>query len=483
MRVLLTSIIFCACLIILSAQNISISKEQLKSKVVFLTSDELAGRLPGTEGYNKAAKFAADIFSSAGIEAFGDSSYYQFLEVESNEIKEPIEFSLINNDRKVVFELGKHYIFRGFTGSGDLTAEVAFCGYGISRPDLGYDDYANIDVNDKVVIVFKYNPSWKIKDSTWGTNYPREKSTTAFSKGAKGIIFISFPNDKTPQDPIGSVLHGSGKQIADFPQLHSSLNAAEKFFVNSEYSLKNLQSIIDSTKLPKSLSLKTKAIIKVNADYNEKSKTMHVVGLLKGTDEILKDEYIIVGAHLDHVGMQGDSLYFPGANDNASGTAAVLSLAESLANTKTKRSIIFVLIASEEQGLFGADHFAKNLPIKQEKIVAMLNLDCIAYGDSIQIGNGKSAPLLWQLTSKIDSENDKMMVKRTWSGGGADATPFHKNGIPCLYFVTTNSYEHLHKLSDKAETLNYDLYEKISNLALKTIVKIGNGFYKREIIN
>lgn len=468
----------------LSAQQFEyISKENLKKKVEYLSSKELAGRLPGTEGYNKAAEFSAEIFQEAGLKPFGDSAYYQFLEVESNEILEPIEFTLINDEREEEFVLGDDFIFRGFTGNGNIEKEVVFCGYGISRPDLNYDDYSGIDVNDKIVMVFKYNPSWKINDEPWGTNYPREKSWTAFKHGAKGIIFISFPNDKSPQEHIGSVLHGSGKQINDFPQLHASLNSAAKFFKDTKHKLTEVQTIIDSTKSPLSFNLNTKARIQVTSKYQEKSKTMNIVGLIEGSDDKLKNEFIVIGAHLDHVGQQGKDIYFPGANDNASGSAAVLSIAQEISKmeVKPKRSIIFVLFASEEQGLFGAEHFVKKSPVPIESISAMINMDCVGYGDSIQIGNGKSSPILWEIAYTIDSKNNDMMVERTWSGGGADAAPFHDAGIPALYFVTTNSYEHLHKITDTAETLNYDLYYKLTKLALLTLIETADN-YEREIV-
>ncbi len=118
-------------------------------------------------------------------------------------------------------------MFRGFTGSGNLTLPVAFCGYGISRPELGYDDYEKIDVKNKIVMVFKQNPSWKINDESWGQRYPREKSIIAFEHGAKGILFVSRPNDSKPQPLIGSVMHGEGEQSLDFPHLHLPTDTPE----------------------------------------------------------------------------------------------------------------------------------------------------------------------------------------------------------------------------------------------------------------
>ena len=195
----------------------------------------------------------------------------------------------------------------------------------------------------------------------------------------------------------------------------------------------------------------------------------------------LKNEYIIIGAHLDHVGSQA-GLLFPGANDNASGSAGVLEIAKAFVKggIEPKRSVVFVLFASEEQGLNGAKHFVENWKHGYDKITAMINMDCIGFGDSIQVGNGKSTPVLWEIANQIDKTSLNSMVERTWSGGGADATPFHEKGIPCLYFVTTNSYDHLHLPSDTFDTLNLALFEKVVKLAHLTALEIAYGNYERE---
>ncbi len=383
---------------------------------------------------------------------------------------------MITASDTVNYELGNDFVLRGFTGSNKFTLPVVFCGYGISRPDLDYDDYAGVNVKNKIVMVFKYNPGWKAKDSAWGEGYPREKSLTAKKHGAKGILFVSLPNDKEPQPLIGSVLHGEGEQPVDFPQLHISLSAADTLLSGNGFTIKGCQTKIDKEKKPFSMNLTAKAAVEVNAHYEKDAGTMNVTGMIEGSDPELKNEYVVIGAHLDHVGTQA-GLLFPGANDNASGSSGVLEIAKAFTQNsiKPKRSVIFVLFAGEEQGLNGAKHFVESWKDGYGKITAMLNLDCVGYGDSIKVGNGKSAPVLWQIAKQIDEANTNSMVSDTWSGGGADATPFYEKGIPCLYFVTTNSYDHLHQPSDKVETLNGPLFEKIINLAYKTAVEISNG--------
>ena len=485
MNKIFLTIVFFSTTFFVFAQNSTglseINKEDLIQNVRILTSSEFDGRLPGSEGYNKAAQFVADKFSKLGLKPAGDEKYFQYFNVEYNKIESPAIFKSIVDGDTVNGEIGKDFVLRGFTGSNKFTLPVVFCGYGLSRPDLNYDDYAGINVKNKIVIVFKQNPKWKNNDKDWGTNYPREKSLVAKKKGAKGILFISLPNDEKPQPLIGSVMHGEGDQPTDFPQLHISLDAANKLLSRTGFSISDVQTKIDEKKKPLSMNLATKAQVEVNAIYEKNARTMNVVAMIEGSDPKLKNEFVVIGAHLDHVGSQA-GLLFPGANDNASGSAGVLEIADAFVKggIQPKRSVVFVLFASEEQGLNGSKHFVESWKNGYDKIIAMINLDCIGYGDSIQVGNGKSAPKLWEIANQIDETSFNSMVDRTWSGGGADATPFFEKDIPCLYFVTTNSYDHLHLPSDKVETLNPILFEKVVKLAHLTALEIVNGNYIRE---
>ncbi len=485
-KIFLTILFFSTTLFIFAQSSTGLSeinKEDLIKNVRTLSSPEFEGRLPGSEGYNKAAQFASDEFYELGLKPAGDEKYFQHFNVEYNKIESPAIFKAIVDGDTTNYVLGKDFVLRGFTGSNKFTLPVVFCGYGISHPDLGYDDYAGVNVKNKIVMVFKQNPYWKNENKDWGTNYPREKSLVAKKYGAKGILFVSLPNDEKPQPLIGSVMHGEGDQPVDFPQLQISPEAANNLLSRTGLKIRELQTKIDGKKKPLSINLLTKAVVEVNAKYEKNARTMNVVGMIEGSDPKLKNEFVVIGAHLDHVGSQA-GLLFPGANDNASGSAAVLEIAKAFVNggLQPKRSVVFVLFACEEQGLNGSKHFVESWKNGYDKIIAMINMDCIGYGDSIQVGNGKSAPKLWEIANQIDKTSFNSMVDKTWSGGGADATPFFEKEIPCLYFVTTNSYYHLHLPTDKVETLNPVLYEKIVKLAHLTALEIANGNYERETV-
>jgi hypothetical protein len=458
-----------------------ITQESVFEVTKKLSSPEFNGRLAGSEGYNGAAQYVAEHFKNIGLENMEYPNYFQKFDIEYNVIHD-LQFAKINaHGEKKKYTAGTDFICRGFSGSGDLTAPVAFCGYGISEPEMGYDDYQHIDVQDKVVMLFKYDPRWKINGERIGYNSLRKKAQVAKDHGAKGIIFISFPNDKNPQKPIGSVMHGEGIQLVDFPQVHIASHVATELTNNTEKNLQEVQTFIDQNRKPYSFHLNTGVHIMVDAEYEEKKKTMNVVGLIEGNDEKLKEEYLVIGAHLDHVGNQGGKVLFPGANDNASGVASVIHVAKALSEKKTalKRSVIFVAFSSEEQGLQGANYFVKHSPVPTDKIAAMMNMDCVAHGDSIVVGGGKSSPNLYEIARKMDSLDASLVINRTWRGGGADATPFFENGIPTLYFATKNSYTHLHLPTDTPETLNKSLHEDITELAYRVALEIGKGNYEK----
>lgn len=451
------------------------NKDNLMETVNYLCKKEFAGRLPGHKGYTKAAEFMAKNFKQLKLKPIG-KNYYQKLKVEYTDILSPEHFTIIKDGKKKNYDLGKDYAYRGFSGGAKLKAPVVFCGYGLSQPELGYDDYEGVDVKGKIALVFKYNPRWYVKGKAFTNGNPREKAIVAAKHGAKGILFVSFPNDAEPQKPIGSMIAGAGEQMINFPEVHIELYMADELFEGSGHTLKEMQTKIDTEKKPFSVALNNKVDMEVHTKYVKEKEVVNIAGILEGHDPVQKDEYIIVGAHLDHVGSQAGKIYFPGANDNASGSAVVLQIAREFVNQKVeqKRTIVFVLFASEEQGLNGATYFANNLPFPKEKVKAMINMDCIGVGDSIQIGGGKSNPELWKTIKEIDEKNEKMMTKTTWAGGGADAEPFFKIGIPTAYFVTTNSYKHLHMISDTPETLNVKLYVDIARLALKTVYTLSN---------
>ncbi len=469
----------------LTAAEASITQHDLMRRVKFLTGDNLAGRLPGTRGYRLAAEYCAGEFARLGLKPAGTKGYFQSFPIEANEVTGQPLFALKGESKKYI--LGEDYVFRGFTGQGNLTAPVVFCGYGLSQPEGHYDDYADVDVEGKVVLVFKQAPSWQMKDGeSWqGLANPRPKAATAAAHGAVAVLLVSKPNDAHPQPLIGSVMHGDGLQLAGIPQLQISHDVAADLLKASGLNLKNLQTEIDENHAPASGQLAAEVALKVETRYQPDAETWNVVGVIPGADPNLRHDALILGAHLDHVGIQAGQALFPGANDNASGSAALLEIAEAFTRSAKPpaRTVIFILFSGEEQGLIGSQYYVDNPVWGLDETVAMFNFDCIAHGDSLKVGGGVSAPNLWNHALQLDAEAKNLMSIQTWGNGGADATPFHQTGMPTLYFVTKNSYTHLHRTSDKLETLNGPLFEAMARLGYRTAAWVADGAYEREILH
>lgn len=460
-----------------------ISIENLMETVEFLASPELGGRLAGSQGLMEAAQFGADRFEANGLTPAGDFGFFQPFHVEYNQILPGSHMTIIENDgQHISLVLGEDYSFRGLTGAGEVAAEVVFAGYGISRPDLGYDDYAGLDVTGKVVMIYKPNPAWRIDDQPWGDGGIRVKAGLAQRMGAAAVIFAPRPSDTFGRMPIGSVAHGGGEHLFDLPQLEVSNRIADSLLAPKGVSLASLQQKIDSLRSPASLPTGSLVSVIAVTEYVAEQPTVNVVALLEGIHPELKNEYLVIGAHIDHVGSQAGEVYYPGANDNASGAAAVIELARvfSKMQTKPERSILFVLFDAEESGLEGARYFVENAPVPVEKIAAMLNFDSMAHGDSIQVGSGLSNPGLYEIAKAADVAGSGLLTSNTWRGGGADATPFYEKGVPTLYFVSTNSYTHLHLPSDKPETLNPELFKAITKLGFEVALEVAMGRYERE---
>ena len=454
----------------------------LMRTVTWLASPALAGRVAGSPGYMSAARGMAARFRQLGLKPGGEGGFYQRFDVEYAEIP-TCALGLVRPDGSVrELELGTEFTCRGWTGSGDFTAPVVFAGYGISEPARGYDDYAGLDARGKVVLAIKAAPPFRLDSLGWGDlALPRPRGRVAAAHGARGLLLTALGDPMAPITPIGSVLEGPGPQDQAFPRLMLGVPAAEEMVAAAGLRLADLRAAIDSTHQPHSRDLGIAVRVRVRARYQARRPSANVVGILAGADPALRDQYLVIGAHLDHVGRQG-SIYFPGANDNASGAAAVAALAAAFAraDARPRRSVVFVLFSSEESGLDGSKHFVAHPPVPRSRIVAYLNLDCVGVGDSIQVGSGETSPKLWKLARDLDADGARLTVAETWGGGGADAAPFAGEHIPTAYFVSRFSYPHLHQVGDTPATLNPTLYEALVRLVYRTAWRVAEGGYSGE---
>ena len=457
-----------------------ITPEALGVTVEFLASPALGGRLPGTDGYDRAARWAAARLGALGlrpVDPAGD--YLQRLPLESNEVTR-CHLEIPGWDGPPLVQ-GVDYSCRGFTGTGRLTAPVAFVGYGLSVPEKGWDEYAGLDLSGRALLCFKQAPGWTLDEAGWGEwAMPRPRAGWAVAHGARVVLTVSRPDNGWSPQPIGSVMHGPGAHQPDLPQLEISPAVAAFLTRETGFDLAGLQAGIDGARTPASRLLESTVGVDVRAFYEPAAPSANVVALLPGADPALRDELVVVGAHLDHVGTQGEVVY-PGANDNASGSAVILALAEAFARSPEPpaRSVLFVLYSAEESGLLGSAWFVTHSPVDLEQVVAVFNLDCVGHGPGhLKLGGGGASPGLWALARRLDE--DGMTVEETWPGGGADLQAFFDAGLPTLYFATEGSYTHLHKPTDTPNTLDLALLARVGRLCFRTLAAVARGEYQRE---
>ncbi len=457
-----------------------VTEAELMEIVGRLASEEMDGRLAGTPGHLAAAEYAAGRFAELGLQPGGGDGFLRHFSLEANEIVGEVSLALVDDEGgERPLRHGDDFVARGFTGSGDVTAPVVFCGYGLSMPDQGWDDYAGVDVRGKVVLAFKQAPPFQVPGVEWGEAWlPRPKAVAAAQKGAVALLLVSLPDSERPQPLIGSVLHGPGDQPLQMPQIQVSGEVADTLLTGTSTTLSQIQTTIEETGQPWPADLGRAVHVSVQASYDPDRDTANVVAVLPGSDPALGDEHVILGAHLDHIGRQGDVL-FPGANDNASGSAAVMAAAAALSRGKFKprRTVVFILFSGEEQGLLGAEAYVADPLLPLGSAVAMINVDCVGMGDGLHLGGGGASPVLIGLAEAINARTSAIEPGDTGYGGWADAQPFFDTGMPTLSVATRNGWHHLHRPTDRPDVLVPDLFTGAARVVFLVTAAVADGEY------
>ncbi len=359
--------------------------------VQYLADDRLEGRLTGSEGYRKAAQYVADHFKQYGLEPAGTQGYFQPVKFDvQHVIAAESKLGLKNGGSETSVRLGESALLGSrLPQPKQITAPLVFVGYGLHIPEAHYDDFAGVDVRGKVIVYINGGPA-NISGALKATaRSPQEFVSFVEKQGAVGTITI--PNPKSmdiPWDRMKLAASQAGMRIAD-PALQDSRGSmftatwnpahADELLTGSGHKIADLLALADAGKPMPHFALKPTVVASV-ATKTEEVESPNVVGILRGSDPKLKNEYVAYSAHLDHVGVgepiKGDKIY-NGAMDNASGIASMLDVAETLHNsgTKLKRSVLFVAVCAEEKGLLGSRYFAQRPTVPKNAIVADLNTD------------------------------------------------------------------------------------------------------------
>ncbi len=490
-NILLLFIVFAAG--IFAQNNAEITAEEIKQHITYLASDELEGRMTGTEALYKAAEYLKDEFKSYGVLPLFNESYFQEfpfiekLELGSNN-KFDVEFRNINSPDGQSFKLSEEFIPLSFSDNLSISGKVVFAGYGITAKDLNYDDYTGVDVKDKIVIVFRNHPDMKSPHSKFEQySSLRYKTTNARDKGAKGIIFVNT-SDKT-DDPLVPLRYDDAGRITGISAL--SVKRELLGFIP----LKDLQVKIDSTLTPDTYIIEGDNLtIELETEVKEvKGKSVNVGGIVKASNNKFPGEYLVIGAHFDHLGWGGqNSLYMGepsihnGADDNASGTTGLLELAEIFSSIKDKidRDIVFIAFSGEELGLLGSSYVVNNFPLPIENDITMINMDMIGRlndkKDLIVYGTGTSSK--WKSLLDDKNEYDFNLTFNDEGFGPSDHSSFYGKKIPVLFFFT-GTHTDYHKPSDDTDKINARGQEKVVKYVYDVALSIVNADSKPDYIS
>lgn len=476
-----------------------ITKEEFLQHIKYLSSDELEGRFPGTKGDSLTGSYITNEFEKYNLKPSGENSYLQPFEMVTQiQLAGANEFQIIANGISSSYSVEQDFIPLGFTGNGKAEGELVFAGYGISASEQNYDDYKDkngneIDISGKILVMMRYSPGGSDAHNNPFEKYEASRFKTSKAKdgNAAGIILINGPN--SGEDKLIRLTYDKVLQNAGLPVISCKREIIENIFRDNGLDLARIQDEIDSAKTSNSFALKnSKAIIETSVKPVNVT-TSNVIGFLEGNDPVLKNEVIVIGAHLDHLGYGlygslhsgNDQQIHNGADDNASGIAGLLEIAQKLSADKNnlKRSILFIGFAAEEAGLLGSSFFVKSEIFEKFDIVAMLNMDMIGrMSDNKLIVYGTGTSTVWDST--IDSLNNSynFTITKTPDGfGPSDHSNFYAKDIPVLHFFS-GTHADYHSPSDDYDKINSEGGMQIAEFVYDVVMELDRMNNKPDFI-
>ena len=466
--------------------------------VKILASDDFGGRGNGTEGIDKAADYIAAQFKAAGLAPAYDGSFFQPFTVDAR--VEPPRSSALTVDGaagRQVLRLGQHYYPLAIIDRSDgrpapaldRTA-VVFAGYGISAPALGYDDYAGLDVRDAVVLVFTHEPQESDASSPFegAALTPAAailaKAQTAATHGARMLLVVEDPSHAVDRVMRGSWWNDPQAEEMAIPVLRVSRDAIRRA---AGLDLDDAARRIDLTLRPQSRPLAGVSVSYVERRARVQARARNVVGVLRGSDRALAGEALVIGGHYDHLGNGGRFSSAPeftgdvhnGADDNASGVAAIIEIARAAARNRSRvpRTLVFAAFAGEEIGLLGSTEYVARAAAPVTRTRAMVNLDMIgrAHG-RVMVGLFGDQPWLTGLRETMKPWTRLTLLDFTngYRPGQSDDAAFGQAGVPAVAFFT-GFHGDYHRPSDDWQKIDAEGGAAIANLALGLVEHLANS--------
>jgi Peptidase family M28/PA domain len=370
-----------------------IDTNTIRSHIAFLADDKLKGRLPGTDGFQTAVDYVIDQYKKIGLQPGGDNNgFTQKLIIRKSVLNNNSSIAILKdkngNTDSLVFIRDFIPVPHPLTENVSAEGELVFAGYGVDIPG-GYSDYNGIDVKGKIVVLINGAPPGLISTLSAHFSNGGNKATTAFIKGAIGVITVNTAgrpgSNQNPTiqsnsalDPLKTTVYGRGFVGNLKAVLNGNSNLLKKIFLNSGKNMELVMADLKNGK-PASFYIPLSIAVSYKTTYTD-FESFNVVAVIAGSDKILKNEYVVHSAHLDHLGIgkavNGDSIY-NGAHDNASGVASLLEISRlyKSSGAKPKRSVLIVMVTGEEMGLIGSSYFAANPTVPKAAIVADVNTD------------------------------------------------------------------------------------------------------------
>jgi len=471
-------LVVCAALALSLPGNRQQATGNIERHIRTLSSDAMEGRGLATKGIEKAAAYIEADLRKAGLKpAFGKSYTQKF----------PVKTGVSLGPDNSIEGLGKDdWTPLGFSSSGSFSAPIAFVGYGIDAPPMNYREFEGIDLKGKVALMLRYEPQERDDNSVFDGRKPsrwsamRYKATKARDHGAIAVVFVTGPMQDEEKDKLPALTNDGPESAIGIPVIQVKTSVATKWL-----DLAQFQKDVDADLKPRSRVLDAKLSGRVDVKANSVD-AKNVAGILEGRGA-LANEVVVVGAHYDHLGYGGNGSMRPndraihnGADDNASGTAAILEAAKRirdlLKDAKDRRTVLVALFSAEESGLGGSSYLVAHPPLPVERMVAMINLDMVgAMRDDKLVALGSESAAEWKpLVDRVASEL-KLTVASSGDGyGPSDQTSFYARQIPVMHFFT-GTHERYHTPDDDADFINFAGAQRIAELTSRVAAEIARA--------
>jgi hypothetical protein len=479
----------------------AISAKRVRTEIDFIASDALMGRNTPSSGLDTAAEYVARSFARAGLRPV-KGSYFQPFNLNIVDLGDTNSLVLTTPKGIESFAIKDDFVPFENTANREVEGDVVFAGYGISAPEYHYDDYAGIDVRGKVVLVLRHEPGEEDSASVFqgrkATDYSNvvSKVRQAREHGAVGVLVITDPLNHSNLNPRGfpwpslsRIIPRDALPLAlgveegeKLPVVHVGESIITRCF-GSVDSLIRLQTSIDKSVAPRSFVISSfRARLRTSTSIRTLA-TRNVVGLLEGTDPSLRGEVVVVGAHYDHVGYKknapaGTDSIFNGADDNGSGTVALMEVSSALGAMKVPpaRTILLIAFAGEEKGLFGSDYYVRHPLLPIDSTVAMLNMDMVGRNneDSLLVIGAPEQSFLGEIVRNENAAVGFTLAFTQITSGGSDHQSFQKKMVPAVFFHS-DLHPDYHQVSDEAPLIGEKKIARVASLAFRTAWNISNS--------